>query len=742
MDLTSQVRKEAYRLGADLVGIAPVERFQKAPLRMSPQGLLPEAQSVIVVAIHHPDAAVELGGEPGPHEAGPYNIQGIMNWLLDDISFSLACFLEKKGYPSLPLAASNIWRYKGYKDLQVDFAPDLAHRYAAVAAGLGEIGWNGLLLTPQFGPRQRVVSVITTACLQPSPMYDGVPLCDHCFACVKNCPTDAFRKEVSGICEIEIGGKKFRFPETNKWRCAWAENFCLNLQLPLPEKINEEVILKHLEKYGWRAGEEGYCLKFCMVPEKRWFDHSYSRSPRRKREKLEKKPEQLLQKIKAIFHSYRLGALAVNNLDVFQRKDLVHPEYHLPDAVSVISLGLRLPQGVEKSKEWETACYRRLAYAGFQMSRVLESYGYSALSSSRIDSVLVASCCGLLQPGGEYLTVLTSAEIKPAVIRRKSEKFKLSPDSLRKICYRFGADRVGFFSSNRYQKFFQAFQKLASDWKERPAVTDRAFLYCPYSPRMETEKLRLKDLTEHLPQPRSVIVLSLHFPHASLDTCKTTPAETTGPFAFVQCETLLKLGDIASLVAEVLLENGYQATVTFDLTGLASLTCNPRHLIVDMRANLWPAVLSGLAWPGLHGHPLSPEYGVRQRFVALVTDAVLPDDNLLPGEGPCFSCCQPCRKHCPTEAIKQTTKTISIEGKKFLLPEIDDFACDWAKRYCLAGKEGSAYLGLDVNLPVPEEKSAQQIAEAVSTVRWGVQKRLLNIAEECLRVCPYHGEKE
>ncbi|HOL68048.1 MAG TPA: hypothetical protein PKX93_11390, partial [bacterium] len=180
MDLTDEVTRKAYQSGADLVGIAPVDRFQGAPLRMSPQGLLPEARSVIVVAIHHPDAAVELGGEPTPHESGPYNIQGIMNWMLDDISFSLARFLEDKGYPTLPIAASNIWRYKGYKDLKVNFAPDLAHRYAAVAAGLGEIGWSGLFLSPQFGPRQRVVSVITTARLTPTPMYDGPALCDRC----------------------------------------------------------------------------------------------------------------------------------------------------------------------------------------------------------------------------------------------------------------------------------------------------------------------------------------------------------------------------------------------------------------------------------------------------------------------------------------------------------------------------------------------------------------------------------
>ena len=68
------------------------------------------------------------------------------------------------------------------------------HRAAAVAAGLGEIGWNGLFLSAEFGPRQRVVSVVTDVELEPTPMYDGPPLCDRCMACVEDCPTDAFRK--------------------------------------------------------------------------------------------------------------------------------------------------------------------------------------------------------------------------------------------------------------------------------------------------------------------------------------------------------------------------------------------------------------------------------------------------------------------------------------------------------------------------------------------------------------------
>lgn len=195
--LTEKVKKYAKELGADIVGISNVERFKNAPLRMSPKGLLPCAKSVIVCGIHHLDASVEIGGEPTPHDMGPYASQSsVMNPKLDDISFLIAKFLENNGYKTLPIVSSNIWRYKGYKDLNVHFAPDIAHRYAAVCAGLGEIGWSGLFLHPEFGPRVRLVTIITEAELIPDCMYNGKPLCDRCMECVKNCPTDAFRKEV------------------------------------------------------------------------------------------------------------------------------------------------------------------------------------------------------------------------------------------------------------------------------------------------------------------------------------------------------------------------------------------------------------------------------------------------------------------------------------------------------------------------------------------------------------------
>ena len=58
-----------------------------------------------------------------------------------------------------------------------------------------------------------------------------------------------------------------------------------------------------------------------------------------------------------------------------------------------------------------------------------------------------------------------------------------------------------------------------------------------------------------------------------------------------------------------------------------------------------------------------------------------------------------------------------------------------------SGKEGATYHGVDVDFPVPAQRDTEGLIDALSAAEWGVQKRLLNICEECLRVCPAHRSR-
>jgi len=65
----------------------------------------------------------------------------------------------------------------------------VSHKAIARAAGLGWIGKSSLLVTPQFGPRVGLISILTDMVLEPdAPLAN---LCPGCSACIDACPIGA-----------------------------------------------------------------------------------------------------------------------------------------------------------------------------------------------------------------------------------------------------------------------------------------------------------------------------------------------------------------------------------------------------------------------------------------------------------------------------------------------------------------------------------------------------------------------
>ena len=60
--VTDGIKACAREEGADLVGIAPAERWKHAPIELSPRGIWPASRSVIVIAINLTDGGTELSG--------------------------------------------------------------------------------------------------------------------------------------------------------------------------------------------------------------------------------------------------------------------------------------------------------------------------------------------------------------------------------------------------------------------------------------------------------------------------------------------------------------------------------------------------------------------------------------------------------------------------------------------------------------------------------------------------------
>ena len=210
-NLKREVKAKAKDLGMDLVGITNLERLKNTPKRFRATDYLPNAKSVIVVGCHFPDGIVE-NWEKTPSSYQYYGY-ALINKELGRASFHISKLVESKGYRCFPIVPTG-----HSKDMDhVAMLGEFSHRHAAVAAGLGEIGYNSLVITPQYGNRVRFCSIITEAPFPPDNMYSGPPLCDKCKKCIKVCPGNCL--DESKLLTCTIGDKTYEYTTLYQFKC-------------------------------------------------------------------------------------------------------------------------------------------------------------------------------------------------------------------------------------------------------------------------------------------------------------------------------------------------------------------------------------------------------------------------------------------------------------------------------------------------------------------------------------------
>jgi epoxyqueuosine reductase len=120
-------------------------------------------------------------------------------------------------------------RNLGYEALQCGNDTGLSIPLA-IDAGLGELGRNGLLITPQYGPRVRLCKILTDIPLAPDePVEFGVKeFCRGCKLCAEHCEAEAISKseEPSFLvaCRSNNPGALKWYVNAEKCYLYWCEN--------------------------------------------------------------------------------------------------------------------------------------------------------------------------------------------------------------------------------------------------------------------------------------------------------------------------------------------------------------------------------------------------------------------------------------------------------------------------------------------------------------------------------------
>ncbi|NHJ25896.1 MAG: epoxyqueuosine reductase [Candidatus Lokiarchaeota archaeon] len=171
-------------LGADLCGIASVDRFKDAPEGFRPTDIYPECKSVIVFLKRTPKSSVYAVN------CIPYTFVNsmIMN-IIDNLTIEILYKLEELGIRCVPIPSDDPYEYweadKSYG------RAILSLRHAGYLSGLGVLGKNTLLINDVYGNMIQIGAILVDIQLKADPIVTYEGCINSCRICIESCPQKA-----------------------------------------------------------------------------------------------------------------------------------------------------------------------------------------------------------------------------------------------------------------------------------------------------------------------------------------------------------------------------------------------------------------------------------------------------------------------------------------------------------------------------------------------------------------------
>lgn len=244
--LKKKIVREARKLGADLIGFAPVSRWREYnELKPAywPDTIWSRTETVIVLGV--PILLPIVESTPSINHTVLYDTTNV---LLDQMAYRLAVYLNNLGHASIFMPRD------GYGSLEIllkKMPACFSQVYAGKYAGLGTIGYSHNLLNPKYGPRARYVSVLSSVRIQGGRMIEK-DLCKGCEICRRLCPAQALTtKKGSRIAELDAIKCTHIHQELkaeNRWPCGVCCKVCaVGEDRKLYDSTNIRLYLKERE---------------------------------------------------------------------------------------------------------------------------------------------------------------------------------------------------------------------------------------------------------------------------------------------------------------------------------------------------------------------------------------------------------------------------------------------------------------------------------------------------------------
>lgn len=200
-----KIKQMLLSYGADVCGIASVERFHLAPAGFSPTDSFPACKSVITFGKALPKGLTMVDSRL---IYGHYN--AFICSEVDAIALRVAKQLEER-FAALAVPMPCDAPYEHWEPERLTGKGLLSMKHAAVLSGLGQIGKNSLLINPQYGNLLTIGAILTNLELQPDELCKDTCI-KGCTKCVDACPVHAIGEGMVNqtLCRPNTYGKTAR----------------------------------------------------------------------------------------------------------------------------------------------------------------------------------------------------------------------------------------------------------------------------------------------------------------------------------------------------------------------------------------------------------------------------------------------------------------------------------------------------------------------------------------------------
>jgi len=181
--LENKVKEIFWGLGADVCGIANVDKFAEAPRGFHPTDVFKDCRSVVVYALALPKGLTKVS----PRIVYQH-INSISRNQLDYIGIAAGMAIEALGGVAVPLPCDAPYDY--WDPEKMEGKGVISMRHAAVLAEVGSMGKNTLVINKRFGSMINIGALLTDLDLKSDPPQEDICLKD-CRACLDSCPPKA-----------------------------------------------------------------------------------------------------------------------------------------------------------------------------------------------------------------------------------------------------------------------------------------------------------------------------------------------------------------------------------------------------------------------------------------------------------------------------------------------------------------------------------------------------------------------